>query len=172
VNECDDRETAERVGNPRSACRGVGERLGASTDAGDKRGTMSLDDLNSCQRGPCSVFFMVKAKLVMAPFGEEGGDVKPFLLPDGLTVSISRPAIKNVGVSITKGVVDLGQDGNDVSCLVLTEPETHWLEDIAQHSGQATQPNLPIGLGDSRVQELCFCPLQQGTSIAVVLSVD
>jgi hypothetical protein len=93
---------------------------------------------------------MVEAKLVMPTLREEGRDVKPLLLSDGLTISISGSAIENVGVPITKGVVDLGQNGDNVSRLVLAEPETHWLEYIAQHSRQATQPNFPIRLGDSR----------------------
>lgn len=103
---------------------------------------------------------MMKPKLIVATLRKKGGDIKTLLLPDGFAISISGAAIENVGMSITEGVVDLGQDGNHLSCFVLTKPETHWFEYIAQHSGKATQPNLSIGLGDSRSRELFPRPFE------------
>lgn len=55
---------------------------------------------------------------------------------------------EKIGMTLTKGVVDLGQDGCQRAICSVCVPETHRLEGIAQHAGKGMQPDFSICIPD------------------------
>lgn len=129
--------------------------------------------LNSGQI-PLAKLASAEAELVLTADRKKRGDVEGLLADQGLTRSVAKlrapgAAIQEVDVTITKGVVDLGNDRQCLTLTVFAEPETHWLEGVAQHSRQAAEPDFSIDeIVKASSLELLSGPGQAGATIAVV----
>ena len=78
---------------------------------------------------------------------------------------------EKIGMTLTKGVVDLGQDCCQRAICSVCVPETHRLEGIAQHAGKGMQPDFSICIPDTFLLQQLFEPGQRVAAAVAMIAV-
>ena len=70
-------------------------------------------------------------------------------------------------MALAKSVVHLGQDGDALASRIVTVPETHRLEAVAEDSGKRIEPDRTVG-DEPCVAALCGISVSDPASVPVV----